>query len=66
MRERKREREKEHSFCLTSLIKAAPETGNKLSMPVVTHSCEPRAPRFVSVEKERVPGILGKSMTVPC
>lgn len=61
-----RETETEHSFGLTSLIKAAPETGNKLSMQVVTHSHEPRAPQFVSVENERVPGILGKSVTVPC
>lgn len=51
----KRETETEHSFCLTSLIKAAPETGNKLSMQVVTHSHEPRAPQFVSIKKEESP-----------
>lgn len=61
-----RERETEYSFCLTSLIKTAPETGNKLSMQAVTLSHEPRAPQFVSVEKERVPGILRKSVTAPC
>lgn len=64
MRERKKETEL--SFCLTSLIKAAPETGNKLSMQVVTHSHGPRAPQFVSVKKESVSSIPGKSMTVPC
>ena len=61
-----RKRETEHSFCLTSLIKAAPETGYKLSMQVVTHSHEPRTPQFVNVEKKRVLGILQKSLTVPC
>lgn len=55
-----RGREREHSFCLTSLIKAAPETSNILSVQVVTHSHEPRAPQFVNVEKKRVPGILTK------
>lgn len=59
-------RETEYSFCLTSLIKTAPETGHKLSMQVVTLSHEPRAPQFVSVEKERVPDVLRKSVTVPC
>lgn len=48
-----RKRETEHSFCLTSLIKAAPETGYKLSMQVVTHSHEPRTPQFVNVEKKK-------------
>lgn len=61
-----RGKETEHSFYLASLIKAAPETSDKLSMQVVTHSHEPRAPLFVSVQKERVPGILRKSMTVSC
>lgn len=61
-----RKRETEHSFCLTSLIKAAPETGYKLGMQVVTHYHLRTSLVYVILRKKRVLGILQKSLTVPC
>ena len=61
---RERAKETEHSLCLTPLPRAAPETGNALSVQVVSHPHEPRAPQFVTVGKERVPGVPGKLSVV--